>query len=119
MDLNTPLAGQGEAMTGAVPSDKSLWTEFLAYWMDRRWADKAWLLPRSEETARVAEHAIETCRTLISANHLAAEAICNVAHLRQVIAFDIARAVTDTAFKVAHGTTEAACAASTTGAPRS
>ena len=92
MKLNTPFAGQGEATTRAVPNDKSLWTELLTYWTDRRGTEKAWLLPRSEETARVAEHAIGTCRSLLSANHLAAEALCNVARQQQAIAFDVARA---------------------------
>jgi hypothetical protein len=159
MDLNTPSAGQGEATTKVVPSDKSLWTEFLTYWTDRNWTEKAWPLPRSEETARIAEHAIGTCGTLLSANHLVAEAICDVARCQQTIAFDTARAaiaaypvgngaawlnepnaswkrltracaevslhrlemarvVTDTAFKVLHDTSGAAIAARTAGAPR-
>ncbi|HEY8609942.1 MAG TPA: hypothetical protein VIL69_01475 [Roseomonas sp.] len=68
------------------------WTDLLSFRADHRWADRAWLFPRTAETSRLAEHALKAHRTFLMANRTAAEVIFDTALRQQAITFDITRA---------------------------
>jgi hypothetical protein len=76
----------------ALPANTSAaWSDLVAFWTDRRWAEKAWPFPNSNDTAGVTEHALKTYRTLLMANQAAAEVLCETARRQQELTFGIAR----------------------------
>jgi hypothetical protein len=89
-------AKTSETRTIAAPVNASaMWSDLVAFWIDRRWAEKAWPFPSSNDTAGVTEHALKTYRTLLMANQAAAEALCETARRQQEVTFGIARTALD------------------------